>query len=74
MEKINTKDFTSKSIEEQNLILANNYNNLAEKFEKIEKLNKTIEESYNKIKPLLEKIPTTAIKEKASSLFGKFKK
>ncbi len=74
MNKINIKEFEELTQPEQNKVLAERYNNIIDKFEKIDKLEQKIDQVFNKIKPLVDKIPTELIKEKASTILSKFRK
>lgn len=74
MNKINIKEFEKLTQPEQNKVLAESYNSIIDKFEKIDKLEQKIDQGLNKIKPLVDKIPTELIKEKASTILSRFRK
>lgn len=71
---IDLKELNSKDIQEQINIIAEQQNNILKKIKRIEEIEQKFEEFHSKIKPILEKFPTAAFKDKTTFLFNKFKK
>lgn len=71
---ISYDDFMALGDYEKTAVLFKRQEYIISKIAKIEEISHKLDDMFGGVKPLLDKIPTDAIKEKANAFFGKFKK